>query len=73
MNAIDPRIVRYFRLNSAAIPLRAIAITDARVHITIDPEKKWLTQTPVGAVAAETVIGGGAGASADTPTRILVI
>lgn len=58
----DPRIRLYFLLNSAAIPLRSIAVDDARVHIDVlqpGGDKKWLTETSAGVVAAETVIGGG--------------
>ena len=56
----DPRIRLYFLLNSASIPLRSIAVEDARVHIDVlQPDKKWLIPTSAGAVAAETVIGGG--------------
>jgi len=66
----DPRIRLYFLLNSAVIPLRSIAVDDARVHIdtlqATHGDKKWLTETSAGVVAAETVIGG-------SKTKVLVI
>ncbi len=61
MADIDPRIRAYFRINSAAIPLRSVAIVDARAHLDVwnaDDGKKWLVPSTVGVVTTETVIGG---------------
>ncbi len=59
----DAQIRLYFFINSASIPLRSIAVADARVHIDVlnapAGDKKWLTPTSAGVVANETVIGGG--------------
>ena len=60
MADIDARIRAYFRINSAAIPLRSVAIVDARAHLDVwnADSKKWLVPSTVGVVTAETVIGG---------------